>query len=176
MNSKILAYLLLFAPLLWQCGSPHEQAPRKSEWSAARSTEKLLLQDMNRYASEKEHDILRAYVHRQNLDMLQSGLGYYYAITQAGQGTALADGDMASLHGRIFLLDGTPCYTYTAQQPLNVTLGAHADLKILNVALRGIARQSHVCFVFPAYQAYGFLGDGDKIPAQNSIACDFFIQ
>ncbi|MDR3297060.1 MAG: hypothetical protein LBS94_02360 [Prevotellaceae bacterium] len=172
MSSKIATYLLLFAPLLWQCGGPREQAPRKAEPSA----ERLLLQDMNRYASEKEHDILRAYVRRQNLDMQQSGIGYYYAIAQAGRGAALADGDIASLHGRIFLLDGTPCYAYTAQQPLSVALGAHADLKILNVALRGIARQSHVRFVFPAYQAYGLLGDGDKIPAQSPIVCDFIIQ
>jgi FKBP-type peptidyl-prolyl cis-trans isomerase len=162
----------IFLLLLTACGAPREQAPLRVE---PQSKDKQILQDVNKYLSEKEQDILAAYVARQQLDMQQSPSGYYYQIVEQGGGVAVADGDAVRLFGRIFLLNGAPCYSYTEQHPLDVMVGTHAEIKILNTALLGMKEGSRVRFVFPAHMAFSLLGDGNKIPPRSSLVCDFVV-
>ena len=165
------AHTLFFLLLLTQCGSPQEQVPQ----GAASSIEKDALQSMNKYLSEKEQDMLASYVARQQLDMRQAPSGYYYQVVAQGSGAAAAEGCAVRLYGRVMLIDGALCYAYTEQNPLELRVGAHTGIKILNVALLGMKAESKVRFVFPAHMAYGLLGDGNKIPPYSPLVCEFVI-
>jgi len=161
----------LFCLLLTACGAPREQAPQ----AVAPSRDRQLLQDVNRYLSEKEQDVLAAYVARQQLDMKQTPDGYYYQLVEQGRGAAVDNGCLVRLHGRVLLIDGTLCYVYSEQRPFDVVVGAHADIKILNTALLGMHEGSRVRFVLPAHMAYGLPGDGNRIPPRSPLVCDFVI-
>lgn len=163
-----ICFLLL---VMAACGSPKEQAPQ----GVATSRDRQILQDVNKYLSEKEQDILAAYVARQQLDMSQSPSGYYYQVVEQGRGGAVANGSEVRLHGRIFLIDGTACYSYTEQRPFELVVGAHSDIKVLNTALLGMKEGSKLRFVFPAHMAYGLLGDGNKIPPRSPLVCEFVV-
>ncbi len=165
------AYLCVALLALAQCGSPKEQAPQ----GVVVPNDKQLLQDVNRYLSEKEQDILSGYVARQHLDMHQSSSGYYYQLVEQGRGAVIANGDVVRLHGRIFLIDGTPCYAYDAQHPLELRLGVYPDIKILNTALLGVKEGSKLRFVFPSHMAYGLMGDGNKIPPRSPLVCELVV-
>ncbi len=171
--SKVCVVILYFFALLLQmaCGSPRGQVPQ----GMATSKDKQILQDVNRYLSEKEQDVLVAYIARQRLDMTQAPSGYYYQVVHQGKGVTIGNEYAVRLYGRIMLLDGTVCYTYSQQCPLELVVGAHADIKILNTALLGMQEGSVVRFVFPSYMAYGLLGDGDKIPPSSPLVCEFTI-
>ncbi|MDR1343414.1 MAG: FKBP-type peptidyl-prolyl cis-trans isomerase [Prevotellaceae bacterium] len=167
----MLVYLAFFVLLQVQCGDPHEQQP----YAPAVSPGRQRLQEVNRYLNEKEQDILQSYVRRQQLDMRQSGTGYFYQVAETGRGSQISTGDVALLHGSIFLIDGTPCYTYGEQRPLEVAVGSFSGITALNTALLGVRQGSHVRFVIPAYLAFGLLGDGGRVPPRSSLVCDFFV-
>jgi FKBP-type peptidyl-prolyl cis-trans isomerase len=156
--------------LLAQCGR-QEQAP----YAPPASPDRRRLQEVNRYLNEKEQDILQAYVSRQQLDMRQSALGYFYQLVEEGRGAKIALDDVAQLSGSVFLLDGTPCYTYSRQHPLEVKVGSFSGMTVLNTALMGVRQGSHLRLVAPAYLGFGLLGDGDKIPPRSSLVCDFWV-
>ena len=163
-----VALLLLFAA----CGSPQPQAP---QGTAPVSRDRQMLQDVNRYLHEREQDVLASYVVRYQLDMTLAPSGYYYQVVEQGGGAAVAEGSAAHLHGWVRLIDGTLCYTYVAQSPLSVRVGAHTDYKALNTALIGLREGAKVRFVFPSHLAFGLLGDGDKIPPRSALVCEFVV-
>jgi FKBP-type peptidyl-prolyl cis-trans isomerase len=107
--------------------------------------------------------------------MVPSSTGYFYQVVAEGQGPQVSAGDVVRLHGSIFLIDGTPCYTYNEQHPLDVQVGAYADIRVLNLALQGVRQGSRMRFIFPAHMAFGLLGDGNKIPPRSSLVCDFSV-
>ncbi|MDR0414665.1 MAG: FKBP-type peptidyl-prolyl cis-trans isomerase [Prevotellaceae bacterium] len=155
-----------------QCGSPREQRP----YAPAASQDKLRLQEVNRYLSEKEQDILKSYIGRQQLDMEESSTGYFCQVVVAGSGDTIAAGDVVQLRGRIFLIDGAPCYTYSGQRLLEVATGSYSGITALNVALVGLRQGDHVRLVIPSHLAFGLLGDGDRIPPRSPLVCDFFVE
>ncbi|MDR3365486.1 MAG: FKBP-type peptidyl-prolyl cis-trans isomerase [Prevotellaceae bacterium] len=163
-------YLAFFVLLQGQCGKP-ERAP----YAPVVSQNALWLEEVNRYLSEKEQDILQSYVNRQQLDMRHSPLGYYYQLVEEGRGEQIAMDDVAQLYGSIFLIDGTPCYTYSERYPLEVKVGSFSGITVLNTALLGVRQGSHLRLVVPAYLAFGLLGDGDRIPPRSSLVCDLWV-
>ncbi|MDR2813807.1 MAG: FKBP-type peptidyl-prolyl cis-trans isomerase [Prevotellaceae bacterium] len=163
-------YLTFFVLLQLQCSRP-EQQPYAPVVSQGRQR----LQKVNKLLSEKEQDILQSYVNRQQLDMKQSKLGYFYQLVEEGRGAKISIDDAVQLYGSIFLIDGTPCYTYSEQRPLEVRVGSFADITALNTALTGVRQGSHLRLVVPAYLAFGLLGDGDKVPPRSPLVCDFWV-
>jgi FKBP-type peptidyl-prolyl cis-trans isomerase len=170
MRKKSAIYLVFFVLLHGQCGRS-EQAP----YAPVISQENRRLQEVNRYLSEKEQDIMQSYVNRQRLDMKQSGLGYFYQMVEEGRGEKISIDDVARLHGSIFLIDGTPCYSYSERNPLEVKVGSFSGITVLNTALIGVRQGSHLRLVVPAYLAFGLLGDGDKVPPRSSLVCDLWV-
>ncbi|MDR1415838.1 MAG: FKBP-type peptidyl-prolyl cis-trans isomerase [Prevotellaceae bacterium] len=154
-----------------QCGRPREQRP----YAPVASPDRQRLQGVNKYLNEKEQDILQSYVKRQQLNMSKSGMGYFYQVVAEGSGSQIAMNDVAQLYGSIFLIDGTPCYAYSEQRPLVVTMGTFSGITALNTALLGVRQGSHVRFVIPSHLAFGLLGDGDRVPPRSPLVCDFWI-
>ena len=170
-RSKFLfIYLPFFVLLHGQCGRS-ERAP----YVPAVSQDRQRLQAVNKYLSEKEQDVLQSYVRRQQLDMKQSELGYFYQLVKEGRGDKISVDDVVRLHGAIFLIDGTPCYTYSEQHPLEVKVGSFSGITGLNTALPGVRQGSHLRLVIPTHLAFGLMGDGDKIPPRSPLVCDFWV-
>jgi FKBP-type peptidyl-prolyl cis-trans isomerase len=169
-NNFLLIYLAFFVLLQGRCGRS-EQAP----YAPAVSHDRQRLQEVNKYLSEKEQDILQAYVNRQQLDMKQSNRGYFYQLVEEGRGEKISVDDVAQLYGAIFLIDGTRCYTYGKEHPLEVKVGSFSGITVLNAALTGVRQGSHLRLVVPSFLAFGLLGDGDKIPPRSPLVCDFWV-
>lgn len=134
--------------------------------------EKQQLQEINKYLSQKEQDVLEAYTIRQQLKTVKASDGSYYDVVKKGKGATIADGDGVVLHGKFLLLDGTVCYTFDKKFPFELIIGGSRAIPGLHNGLKGMKEGSRVIFVFPSNLAYGLLGDGDKIPPKNSLVCD----
>jgi FKBP-type peptidyl-prolyl cis-trans isomerase len=125
--------------------------------------------------SKKENDVLRAYIYRQQLHMQVNANGYYIQTLKKGAGETINDGDRVTLYARIWLLNGELCYEYTAQHPLEFTVGRSTDMKGLHYALQGLQQGAEVYFLFPSHFGYGLLGD-DRVPPQSPLFCSVEIK
>jgi FKBP-type peptidyl-prolyl cis-trans isomerase len=137
------------------------------------SKDKQRLEDVNKYLSDKELDVLQAYVQRQQLKMERTASGYYMELLKAGKGNIVAAGDAVRLVGKVWLLDGMLCYVYDIQHPLELVVNGSAGITGLHMAAQGLKEGSKVRLLFPSYLAYGLMGDGDKIPPRSAIVCEF---
>ncbi|MGL4956259.1 MAG: FKBP-type peptidyl-prolyl cis-trans isomerase [Bacteroidales bacterium] len=174
MNKKPLLYYLISALLLLTCSyacSPNEQLPQQKTVLVDKTQQAL--QDMNRYLSEREYDVLQAYINRQGFKMQQSQYGFYVEQVEQGSGRACKQRDFVTLQGRVWLIDGTLCYTYTEAEPLQIHVGAEVRYRILNLAMLGLKKGAKVRLLFPSMMVFGLLGDGDKIPPKSPLLCEF---
>ncbi|MGL4364794.1 MAG: FKBP-type peptidyl-prolyl cis-trans isomerase [Bacteroidales bacterium] len=168
--SKIIGLFILSLLLVINilcCTSHKEQLPKEKRIKSDRTQQ--LLQNINHYFSEKEYDILQQYMLRQNFKMQQSKYGFYVEQLSQGTGHRCSQRDFVTLHGQVWLIDGTLCYTYTAERPLQIHIGAETHYRALNLALLGVRKGDSFRILFPSMMLFGLSGDGNKIPPKSPL-------
>ena len=121
---------------------------------------------MNRYLIQKDRERIESYISRRNLNMTESGTGYWYEIKSEGTGSYLTDNDHVRLEYDCSLLDGTKCYSSDELGPKEFVLGKSPVEAGLNQGLRHLKPGGEAIFIIPPYLAYGLVGDGKKIPSR----------
>ncbi|MDR3132616.1 MAG: FKBP-type peptidyl-prolyl cis-trans isomerase [Prevotellaceae bacterium] len=131
--------------------------------------EKNAMRDLNRKMVEKDIEQIETYIKENRLPMQRSADGYYGMITKQGAGRWAVDGSTLTLRMTIRLLDGTVCYKDSVQTfiPGKTTAipGLHHVAKLLQKGT--MAR-----YIFPPSMAYGFYGDGRRIPQRSILEYD----
>ena len=74
------------------------------------------------------------------------------------------------------LLDGTKCYSSETLGPKEVVLGRSQLEPGLNEGLRLMRQGGSAIFILPPFLAYGFVGDGKKIPPRSIIVYSIKIE
>jgi FKBP-type peptidyl-prolyl cis-trans isomerase FkpA len=134
------------------------------------------MEEMNRYLVQKDRERIESYISRRNLNMTESGTGFWYEIKSEGEGNYLEDNDHIVLEYECSLLDGTKCYSSGEMGPKELVLGKSPMEAGMNQGLRLLKHGGEAVFIIPPYLAYGIVGDGNKIPSRAVIVYNVRVQ
>lgn len=125
--------------------------------------------DLNRYLVQKDREIIGSYIERKGLNMTESLTGLWYMIKIEGSGNFFKDNDRIKMTYDCSLLDGTKCYSSDTLGPKEIILGRSEVEPGMNEGLRLLKPGAEAVFILPPFLAYGFVGDGKKIPPRSII-------
>jgi FKBP-type peptidyl-prolyl cis-trans isomerase FkpA len=166
MNSsmgKNLAFTLLTLLLLCSCrDSQYKQhvtiPPGKTEMA-----------DLNTYMVKKDRERIQNYIERKKLEMTETATGLWYSVTKEGSGEKFRERDRIVMEYECTLLDGTPCYSSSANGPKEIVLGRSELEPGLIEGLKLLRPGSDAIFILPPFLAYGLVGDRKKIPPRSIL-------
>ncbi|HZK61219.1 MAG TPA: FKBP-type peptidyl-prolyl cis-trans isomerase [Anaerovoracaceae bacterium] len=130
--------------------------------------------DLNRYFVQKDRERIQNYIERKNLKMTESPTGLWYHIIKEGDGVKFTDSDKVNLDYECSLLDGTKCYSSKELGQMEVVIGKSKMESGLNEGLRMLSQGGEAIFIMPPFLAYGFIGDGRKIPSRAVIVYNIY--
>ena len=121
--------------------------------------------DLNSYLIQKDRERIQSYFERKGLSMTETSTGLWYSILNEGTGDFIKENDIVQYYYDCTLLDGTKCYNLQEQKQLGrseLPAGLYEGLKLLK-------RGGEAIFILPPFLAYGFVGDGKKIPPRATL-------
>jgi FKBP-type peptidyl-prolyl cis-trans isomerase len=159
---KYLFSALLFF-LLLSCGEEKKDIPHFTEREFRDTMIKV-----NKKFVETENDRINKYIQRRGLDVIETGTGLRYVITQKGSGIQAKNGMIARVKYKVSLLNGTVCYDRSDKIDEfligmdDVESGLHEGITYMHVGDKAI-------LILPTHLAHGLIGDMNKIPPQSTI-------
>jgi FKBP-type peptidyl-prolyl cis-trans isomerase FkpA len=168
MKSTSIMFLILLISLP-SCRTKNNSA----EKSQAPGKEDMV--NLNRYLVQKDREIIQNYVERKGLEMTESSTGFWFQIQSEGSGDLLKENDRISMEYKCSLLDGTLCYSSETLGPKDVVVGKSEPEPGLNEGLKLLRRGAKAVFILPPFMAYGFVGDGKKIPPRSIIVYEISV-
>jgi FKBP-type peptidyl-prolyl cis-trans isomerase FkpA len=168
MKSERLSLLLLplsLSTLLFSCGE--EPKPKKKQLTMQQMKE--LSKQMNVWDATRENDEIEQYIKAHQYEMQRTNSGLRWMLLKKGDGPQAQAGLTATVSYKIYLLDGTVCYTSEKDKPKdvligkdNVEAGLHEGLQLMHVG-------DKMRFILPSHLAHGLSGDQSKIPPLTSV-------
>jgi FKBP-type peptidyl-prolyl cis-trans isomerase len=150
--------------LLFSC-----QNSKKDEIKKNKPNRQEELLRINKYLVDKDADIIKSYIHRRNWDMETTPTGLWYSIIQHGKGEAARSGKIARLNYKVWLLDGTLCYSSDSLGVKQFRIGKGGVEKGLEEGVLLLKVGDKARFIMPPHLAYGLIGDENKIPPRSTI-------
>lgn len=141
------------------------------------SEEKTDLIQAQEISIRQEWESIDAFVKRSGWPMQTSGTGLRYQIyrTAPKSSPKAESGDAVIFAYSLHLLNGVLIDSATTEHPQTVILG-HSDIVSgLSEALLMMRKDESGRFILPSHLAYGFSGDGEKIPPQASLLYDITV-
>jgi len=153
-------YMLIAIPVLAGCSG---DVSRDKQQDPAKLKEHLV--NANKIFVENEAEQIEAYQQRRRMNMQTSGTGLRYAIfpRDTNSNGNPVPGDTVELNYQVMLLDGSVCYD-TKNSPVTFTLGKAEMPRGMEEAVMMMHEGDSCVIILPSHLAYGFTGDGDKIP------------
>jgi FKBP-type peptidyl-prolyl cis-trans isomerase FkpA len=163
---SLLSALLL---ITLSCGSPRVKDNGSSQPG------KTEIEDLNRYFIQKDRERIQNYIERKGLVMKETSTGLWYQIISEGEGTLLTDNSKLVMNFECSLLDGEICYSSELAGPKEIILGRSEIEAGLDQGLRLLKPGGTAIFILPPFLAYGFRGDGKKIPSRAVLVYNISI-
>lgn len=162
--------ILLIIAGIQSCGDGHKKTTQKTNIQSKEFQDKLI--EANKMYVKRENDEIDQYVAHRGWQMITTGTGLRYMITQKGTGERAVNEKQAKVNYRISLLDGTVCYSSDSTGAKvfvigkdNVESGLHEGIQLLHVGDKAI-------FILPSHLAHGLIGDENKIPPHATVIYD----
>jgi FKBP-type peptidyl-prolyl cis-trans isomerase len=130
------------------------------------------LRKMNREIVEKESKEVDEFISRHSLEPILTGTGLRYQIYVHGKGRKPSLRDVVEINYKVFLLDGTLCYSTDSSGPVKIHLGIGEQVKGLEEGIMSMVAGDRAHLVVPAHLAYGMTGDRIKIPPSSALYFD----
>ncbi len=127
------------------------------------------MEQLNRYFVQKDRERIESYIERKNMSMKESSSGLWYQILSDGEGSFFSDNSKIIFEYECSLLDGEICYSSEQSGPKEIILGRSEIEAGLDQGLRLLKPGGKAIFILPPFLAYGFKGDGEKIPSRAVI-------
>jgi FKBP-type peptidyl-prolyl cis-trans isomerase len=140
-----------------------------NEQGKPKTNEEETLVRINKYLVGEDEDKIRAYIKRRNWTMTTSGTGLWYQIYQKGNGAPAKTGKMASINYKVWLLDGTLCYSSDSLGMKKFRIGKGGVEKGLEEGILLMRVGDKARFIMPPHLADGLIGDQDRIPPRSII-------
>ena len=109
------------------------------------------------------------FIARRSLKTKQTGTGLRFEISEHGKGATPELHDEIELKYKIFLLDGTLCYSSDSSGTIKFHLGEAEQVRGLEEAVMMMVPGDKARLVIPAHLAYGIAGDEIKIPPASAL-------
>lgn len=155
---------LLF--LLTSCGNDAQPKPHQGY---SQEDVKNLSKDMGEWDAQRQKDEIDMYMKNHGWEMSVTGTGLRYMYTKKGTGAQAKNGSRVLLAYKIYLLDGTLCYSSETKGPKEVVVG-HDNVETgLHEALQMMRVGDAMRLILPSHLAFGLTGDHDRIPPRASV-------
>ncbi len=128
--------------------------------------DKNALIEVNKQLTEKDKDIIEAFIKRKQWPMDFYPDGYYGMIMKEGAGATAVDGAVIELNCTVKALDGTVYYTGQIHE---FVVGKSVEIAGLHRAAMRLREGAQARFIFPPHLAYGLVGDRNKIGARSIL-------
>lgn len=162
-KAAALLSVVLLLQMLLACDPPVQQM-------AEAETDPLSEQFVraNQYMFQRHQDHISAFLERVGWEAEVSPSGLWIVVEEEGTGKRTRDNSRVSFAFESTLLDGTPCYSATSEQPSVITLGRGGVESGVEEGLLKLSAGAKAIFLIPPHLAHGNFGDRDKIPG-NSV-------
>ncbi len=131
------------------------------------------LENVNRYLVKKDNDRIKSFIRRKKWKMKQTGTGLWYQIYEKSNDTLMPKlDDIVELAYKVFLLDGSLCYSSDSTGTKKFAVGHGGVESGLEEGILMLHKGDKARFIMPPYLAHGLLGDQNKIPARSTILYD----
>jgi FKBP-type peptidyl-prolyl cis-trans isomerase len=127
------------------------------------------LMRVNKYLSDKDKLEIEQYCKENNLHMELDPLGYYYSIKSDGKGELIKNNEHVEMSYKLSLLNGPICYSSDSTGNKYFIAGKAQVEAGLDIAIFKLRQGDEAEFIFPAFLAYGLIGDQNRIPARATI-------
>ncbi len=127
------------------------------------------LEKANRGLIDKDNERIEKYITRRGWHMSQTKTGLWYEIYEQGAGDSAKVNMVAHLNYKVYLLDGTYCYSSDSSGVMQINVGHSSIESGLDQAVRLMKEGDKGRFIMPPYMAHGLIGDENKIPARSII-------
>ena len=145
---------------------------RKEDESKNHPNKQEALVRINKYLVDNDADVIKSYVKRRNWEMVTSQTGLWYMIYLHGEGMKAMSGKIASINYKVWLLDGTLCYSSDSLGIKKFRIGKGGVEKGLEEGILLLRVGDKARFIMPPHLAQGLMGDGNKIPPRSTILYD----
>lgn len=163
---------LLAAP---GCQNNKVQTVQPKEESAAKNEREATIQ-RNRDWVDDENDLIESYIERRKWKMKRTDTGLRYMVYEKGKGDNVGQKGMrATVAYQISLLDGTDCYSATADEPSQVHIGFDNVESGIHEVLTYLHAGDKARVILPSHLAFGLTGDNDKIPPMATVVYDLHV-
>jgi FKBP-type peptidyl-prolyl cis-trans isomerase len=170
--------VFIFAIIFYSCNQhPERQQSTADDMEARQADIKEQFMDANRRLMQKEEDEMDYYAvsHRMPFIRTKSGIRYF-VYKPSEKGDSIRDGNVVTLGYKVFLLDGTLCYSSDQDGKRTIIIGQEQIESGIHKGLQYLKRGDRAILLIPSPLAHGLLGDFKKIPPQMSIVYDVQVE
>ncbi len=164
MNKTLCFLLVAFSALLICACDPPVQEQEKSGNNQV--SEQFIR--VNQYMQQRHQDHIAAFLERVDWSAEVTPSGLWIVLEKAGEGRRITENMKVSFAFNSTLLDGTPCYQATPENPRQIKIGKGGVESGVEQGLQKLSEGAEAIFMIPPHLAHGNFGDREKIPG-NSV-------
>jgi len=123
----------------------------------------------NQYMYQRHQDHISAFLDRTGWKAELTPSGLWIVIEKPGNGPRINDNSRVSFAFESTLLDGTPCYKASAQNPKVIIAGKGGVESGVEQGIRKLSAGAEAIFLIPPHLAHGNFGDREKIPGNKVL-------
>jgi FKBP-type peptidyl-prolyl cis-trans isomerase len=165
-SNFIIITIVFIAPIILSCNN--ETQKKTIQLSEVKQT----LKGVNKILVQEDNDIMLGYARRRGWEMEEDSTGMLYQIYKKGNGFKAEKLKFITLNYKVFLLDGTLCYSSDSTGSLTFRILEGGKESGLEYGVLKLREGDKARFIIPPYLAHGLLGDENKIPPRSIIIYD----
>lgn len=127
------------------------------------------LQNVNKILVDKDADIIRKYCKRNKWNYSQTETGLFYEIYEKGKGLKAEAEKIVEMNYKVYLIDGTLCYTSDSLGTKTFVVGKGGVESGLEEGILLLHEGDKARFVLAPHLAHGLIGDENRIPPRSII-------
>ncbi len=166
MNKNFYASFLAFS-FLWML-----ECLRSAGSGAERNSGSIQVSEQfiraNQYMQQRHQDQISAFLERVGWKAEVTPSGLWIVREKPGSGRRIVENSRVSYIFESTLLDGTPCYRASVENPKVITIGKGGVESGVEQGLQFLSEGAEAIFLIPPHLGHGNFGDREKIPG-NSV-------
>jgi len=168
MIMKFLYISVITVSVLAQsCGSGNDRNGQKTDINSKAFQDKLV--EANQKSVKRESDEIDQYVKHKGWNMITTGTGLRYMITEHGNGPAPLPKQRVKVNFKVSLMDGTICYSSDSTGAYEFVVNMSSVETGLHEGIQYMHQGDKALMILPSHLAYGLMGDQNRIPPRASV-------
>ncbi|MEE4196620.1 MAG: FKBP-type peptidyl-prolyl cis-trans isomerase [Bacteroidales bacterium] len=165
----VWVFILIFTLIFFSCNNNKKETKKNNQ--KPKYTEESM-EKINQMLVEKDVEVIRNYIERRGWEMQMTEAGLWYMIYKEGSGELIQKNDYITINYKVWLMDGTLCYSSDSLGAKSFIVGKGGVETGLEQGVLLLKKGSRARFIMPPHLAHGLIGDNKKIPARATIIYD----